>query len=100
VRVGGGPWYDPDTSKDGRPALAPGNFMRLLIVGFFDGLDSDRGIAWRTADSMTIRNSSEARSRSTHYHSTLSGIRRRVGRDVYDAMSQQVLEEVAQHRSR
>jgi hypothetical protein len=40
------PYYDPDTSKGGRPALAPGNFMRLLIVGFFEGLDSDRGIAW------------------------------------------------------
>lgn len=39
----------------GRPSLAPGAYFRLLLVGFFEGLDSERGIAWRTADSISLR---------------------------------------------
>ena len=33
----------------GRPSLAPGRYFRLLLVGYFEGLDSERGIAWRAA---------------------------------------------------
>ena len=36
----------------GRPSIPPGTYMRMLLVGFFEGLDSERGIAWRCADSM------------------------------------------------
>lgn len=39
----------------GRPGLAPGIYFRLLLVGYFEGLDSERAIAWRTADSLTLR---------------------------------------------
>jgi len=39
----------------GRPGLAPGIYFRLLLVGYFEGLDSERGIAWRAADSLTVR---------------------------------------------
>ncbi len=39
----------------GRPGLAPGVYFRLLLVGYFEGLDSERGIAWRAADSLTLR---------------------------------------------
>lgn len=39
----------------GRPSLAPGIYFRLLMVGYFEGLDSERGIAWRAADSLTLR---------------------------------------------
>ena len=38
--------------KIGRPSLAPGIYFRLLLVGYFEGLDSERGIAWRAADSL------------------------------------------------
>jgi transposase len=34
-------------SKNGRPSLAPGMYFRLLLLGYFEGLDSERGIAWR-----------------------------------------------------
>ena len=37
----------------GRPGLAPGIYFRLLLVGYFEGLDSERAIAWRAADSLT-----------------------------------------------
>src|SRR6185436_822901 len=39
----------------GRPGLAPGRYFRLLLVGYFEGLDSERGIAWRAADSLAVR---------------------------------------------
>ena len=35
----------------GRPSIAPGVYMRMLLVGYFEGLDSERGIAWRRAAS-------------------------------------------------
>ena len=41
--------------KLGRPSLAPGMYFRLMMIGFFEGLDSERGIAWRVADSLTLR---------------------------------------------
>ena len=39
----------------GRPSLLPGTYFRLLLIGYFEGLDSERGIAWRTADSLALR---------------------------------------------
>jgi transposase len=42
-------------STMGRPGLAPGIYFRLLMIGYFEGLDSERGIAWRAADSLTLR---------------------------------------------
>ena len=39
----------------GRPSLSPGRYFRLLLVGYFEGLDSERGIAWRAQDSLSIR---------------------------------------------
>jgi transposase len=41
--------------KLGRPSLAPGLYFRLMMIGFFEGLDSERGIGWRVADSLTLR---------------------------------------------
>lgn len=41
--------------KLGRPSLAPGTYFRIMMVGFFEGLESERGIAWRVADSLTLR---------------------------------------------
>jgi transposase len=39
----------------GRPSLEPGRYFRLLLVGYFEGLDAERGIAWRAADSLAVR---------------------------------------------
>jgi transposase len=46
------PFYAPVM---GRPSLAPGRYFRLLLLGYFEGLDSERGIAWRAADSLAVR---------------------------------------------
>lgn len=39
----------------GRPSLSPGTYFRLLFIGYFEGIDSERGIAWRAADSLSLR---------------------------------------------
>ncbi len=39
----------------GRPSLPPGVYFRMLMLGYFEGVDSERGIAWRVADSLTLR---------------------------------------------
>jgi hypothetical protein len=39
----------------GRPSLAPGVYFRMLLIGFFEGMGSERGIAWQVADSLSLR---------------------------------------------
>jgi transposase len=39
----------------GRPSLPPGIYFRLLLIGYYEGIDSERGIAWRAADSLALR---------------------------------------------
>jgi transposase len=63
--------------KDGRPSLTPGTYFRLLMIGYFEGLDSERGIAWRAADSLALRHFLRiALDEETPDHSTISRTRR------------------------
>jgi transposase len=63
----------------GRPSIAPGVYMRMLLIGYFEGLDSERGIAWRCADSMSLRSFlGFDLSQQTPDHSSLSRIRTRL----------------------
>src|SRR2546426_12668867 len=39
----------------GRPSLTPGRYFRLLLIGYFEGIEGERGIAWRAADSLALR---------------------------------------------
>ncbi len=39
----------------GRPSLTPGIYCRALLIGYFEGIDSERGIAWRATDSLGVR---------------------------------------------
>jgi transposase len=64
-------------AKVGRPGLAPGVYFRALLVGYFEGIDSERGIAWRAADSLALRSFLGFElSQPTPDHSTLSRTRR------------------------
>jgi len=64
-------------SKTGRPGLAPAVYFRLLLVGYFEGIDSERGIAWRAADSLALRSFlGYGLSDATPDHSTISRTRR------------------------
>jgi len=42
-------------AKMDRPSLVPGIYFRLLLIGYFEGIDTERGIAWRPADSLALR---------------------------------------------
>ena len=44
----------PHHAAAGRPSIPPGVYFRMLLVGYFEGLDSQRGIAWRCADSLAL----------------------------------------------
>ena len=46
------PYYAP---RMGAPSLPPGRYFRMHMIGYFEGLDSERGIAWRCADSYSLR---------------------------------------------
>ena len=41
--------------KRGRPSLPPGRYFRMHLVGYFEGIDSERGLEWRCADSLSLR---------------------------------------------
>ena len=73
--------------KMGRPSLAPAVYFRLLLIGYFEGIDSERGIAWRVADSMTLREflGSELTD-STPDHSTVSRTRRLIDVETHEAV--------------
>jgi len=62
---------------NGRPSLTPGTYFRLLLIGYFEGLDSERGIAWRCADSLGLREFLRiGLNEATPNHSTISRTRR------------------------
>src|SRR6202047_1373218 len=61
----------------GRPSLAPGRYFRLLLVGYFEGIDSERGMAWRASDSLAVRSFLRlAAGEPAPDHSTISRTRR------------------------
>src|ERR671918_519061 len=63
--------------NNGRPSLAPGTYFRLLLIGYFEGIDSERGIAWRAADSLGLRQFLRVGlDEETPDHSTISRTRR------------------------
>ena len=71
----------------GRPSLTPGLYFRLLLVGYFEGIDSERGIAWRAADSLAIRQFLHlALDEAAPDHSTLSRTRRLVDVETHRAV--------------
>ena len=63
----------------GRPSLAPGRYFRMLLLGYFEGLDSERAIAWRAADSLSLRQLLDVSlDAAPPDHSTVSRTRRRI----------------------
>src|ERR1700733_14719342 len=84
-------------AKLGRPSLAPGLYFRIMMVGFFEGIDSERGIAWRLADSLTLRQFlSIGLDEETPDHVTISRTRRLIGPETHQRIFTWVLERLAQ----
>ena len=78
------PFYAPVM---GRPSLAPGRYFRLLLVGYFEGLDSERGIGWRAADSLAVRQFlGLGLDEAAPDHSTISRTRRLIDVEAHQAV--------------
>jgi transposase len=76
----------------GRPSIPPGVYFRMLLVGYFEGLGSQRGIAWRCADSLSLREFlGVPLSEDTPDHSSLTRSRDRLPLTVHAAVFQFVL---------
>jgi transposase len=80
----------------GRPSLPPGRYFRLLLVGYFEGLDSERGIAWRAADSLAVRQFvGLGLDTAAPDHSTISRTRRLIALEAHRAVFTWVQERLA-----
>ena len=77
----------------GRPSLPPGIYFRLLLIGYFEGIDSERGIAWRAADSLALRDFlGLGLADAPPDHSTISRTRRLVALETHRAVFTWVLQ--------
>lgn len=81
----------------GRPSLTPGRYFRLLLVGYFEGLDSERGMSWRASDSLAIRGFLElGHSENAPDHSTISRTRRLIDVETHREVFAWILERIAE----
>lgn len=84
--------YYVTEEKRGQPSIPPGVYFRMLLVGYFEGLDSQRGIAWRCADSLSLRQFlGIPLDEATPDHSTLTNTRNRLPQEVFQEVFQFVL---------
>jgi transposase len=87
------PFY---AAKLGRPSLTPGTYFRLLLIGYFEGIDSERGIAWRTADSLALRGFlGLGLDEAPPEHSTISRTRRLIDLEAHRAVFTWILQVLA-----
>jgi transposase len=89
------PYY---AAKMGAPSIPPGRYFRMHMVGYFAGIDSERGIEWRCADSLSLRDF--LRLQTTERvpdHSWLSKTRSRLPQEVHEAVFGWVLTLIAEH---
>jgi transposase len=83
--------------KMGRPGLVPGRYFRLLLIGYFEGIDGERGIAWRAGDSLALRSFlGLALNEMPPDHSTISRTRRLIDVETHQAVFRWVLELLAE----
>src|SRR5262245_10950021 len=74
-------------ADEGRPGLPPGRYFRLLLIGYFEGLDAERAIAWRAADSFALREFlGLVLPEAPPDHSTISRTRRLIDLETHEAV--------------
>ena len=79
--------------NNGRPSVTPGIYFRLLLLGYFEGIDSERGIAWRAADSLGLRAFLRiGLDEQTPDHSTISRTRRLIDVETHKKVFSWILE--------
>jgi transposase len=91
--------YYAREEKRGQPSIPPGVYFRMLLVGYFEGIGSQRGIAWRCADSFSLREFlGTALHESTPDHSSLTNTRKRLPPEVFAEVFQFVLRIAAEKK--
>ena len=84
--------YYATKEKRGQPSIPPGVYFRMLLVGYFEDIGSQRGIAWRCADSLSLRQFlGVPLDEATPDHSTLTNTRNRLPQEVFQEVFQFVL---------
>jgi transposase len=84
-------------SHIGRPGIPPGVYFRMLLVGYFEGIGSQRGIAWRCGDSLSLREFlGTPLTEETPDHSSLTRVRDRLPLTIHETVFQLVLKLVAE----
>jgi transposase len=82
----------------GRPSLPPGRYFRMLLIGYFEGIDSERGLEWRCADSLSLREFLRLAEREgVPDHSWLSRTRSRLPLELHEQVFSWVLQRLAEH---
>jgi transposase len=91
----GAPYY---ASRRGRPSIPPGRYFRMHLVGYFEGIDSERGLEWRCSDSLSLREFLRlGTTEPVPDHSWLSKTRARLPLEVHEAVFAWVLRRLAEH---
>ncbi len=89
------PYY---STRRGRPSLPPGRYFRIHLVGYFEGISSERGLEWRCSDSLSLREFLRLAPRErVPDHSWLSRTRTRLPLEVHEAVFGWVLARLAEH---
>jgi transposase len=87
---------EPFYADEGRPGLPPGRYFRLLLIGYFEGLDAERAIAWRAADSFALREFlGLVLPEAPPDHSTISRTRRLIDLETHQAVFTWILQRLA-----
>lgn len=83
----------PCYKKGGRPGIPPGVYFRMLLIGYFEGIDSQRGIAWRCADSLALRDFlGISITEATPVHASMTIIRQRLPEPIFEEVFRWVLQ--------
>lgn len=83
------PYYH---ARQGRPSIPPGVYFRMILVGYFEGISSQRGIAWRCRDSRSLAEFlGFGPTEETPDHSSLTRVAQRLPQEIHDAVFQRVL---------
>lgn len=91
--------YYAQEEKRGQPSIPPGVYFRMLMVGYFEGIGSQRGIAWRCADSLSLREFlGTPLNENTPDHSSMTNTRKRLPPEVFDEVFQFVLRIAAEKK--
>jgi transposase len=92
------PYYKTGSASGGRPPVDPAVMFKMLIVGFLEGIGSERGIAARCADSLTVRRFlGYSLTEETPEHSSFTVFRQRLPQEVFDAVHLVILKGLKAH---